>query len=247
MSPKIWLVFIALCAGLKAQISVTNGASFRLDQPLAAGSWATAKGTFTGVADALAPSFPVPKSLGGVSVSVDGVDAPVYFVSAGQINFLIPYGASPGLRSIQIKTPSGSVTGSVRIISAAPGLFTKDTQSPPRAAVRNQDGVTENNSSTPTKRGDVISIYATGPGQLSRQPPDGAAPGASPLVTTVSKPQVFIGGVETQVQFSGLNSDAPGLWQINAVVPDLPFITGRVAVRVFMDGVDSNEVAIFVQ
>jgi uncharacterized protein (TIGR03437 family) len=53
--------------------------------------------------------------------------------------------------------------------------------------------------------------------------------------------------VEAQVQFSGLNPDAPGLWQINVFVPDRPFITGRVPVRVFMDGVDSNEVALFVQ
>ena len=76
---------------------------------------------------------------------------------------------------------------------------------------------------------------------------DGAAPGASPLAATRSTPQVFIGGIEAQVQFSGLNPDAPGLWQLNVVVPNQAFITGRVAVRVFVDGVDSNEVVLFVQ
>jgi uncharacterized protein (TIGR03437 family) len=126
-------------------------------------------------------------------------------------------------------------------------LFVKSTETPPKGAILNQDGATENTSSAPTRRGDVISIYGTGPGALSRQPPDGAAPGADPVVTTRSTPQVFIGGVQAQVQFSGLNALAPGLWQINATVPNLPFITGRVAVRVFMDGVDSNEVTVFVQ
>jgi uncharacterized protein (TIGR03437 family) len=82
---------------------------------------------------------------------------------------------------------------------------------------------------------------------LNQSVADGAAPGASPLITTKSTPQVFIGGVEAKVQFTGLNPDAPGLWQINAFVPDLSFITGRVPVRVFMDGVDSNEVYVVIQ
>jgi uncharacterized protein (TIGR03437 family) len=67
------------------------------------------------------------------------------------------------------------------------------------------------------------------------------------LAATSSNPQVYIGGVEAVVQFSGLNPDAPGLWQINVTIPNSAFITGRVPVRVFVDGVDSNEVAIFVQ
>ncbi len=99
----------------------------------------------------------------------------------------------------------------------------------------------------PAKRGDVISIYGTGPGDLDHATADGAAPGFNPIINTVRKPQVFIDGVETTVQFSGLNPDAPGLWQVNAVIPNLPFVTGRVPVIVYADGVDSNEVTIFVQ
>ena len=66
-------------------------------------------------------------------------------------------------------------------------------------------------------------------------------------MNTKSTPQVFIGGVEATVQFSGLAPDLAGVWQINAFVPDKPFVTGRVPVVVYMDGVDSNEVTIFVQ
>jgi uncharacterized protein (TIGR03437 family) len=132
-------------------------------------------------------------------------------------------------------------------MSTSPGLFIKDTTiTPPRGAVLNEDGVTENKSSAAATRGSVISIYGTGPGALSRTPSDGAAPG-TPIVNSVSTPQVFIGGVEAAVKFSGLNSLVPGLWQVNAEIPNLPFITGRVPVIVYMDGVDSNEVSIFVQ
>ena len=240
-------LILAVCGSLYAQVAIVNNASFRGDQPVSPGSWVAAFGSFTGVATTTASSIPLPKTLGGVRVTIDGVDAPLYDVRSTQITFLIPGATAAGLRPVQITTSAATVNGSVRVIGSAPGLFTKDAQVPPKGAIRNQDGVTENTSSTPAKRGDVISIYATGPGALSRQVDDGAAPGAAPLAETKSTLQVYIGGVEAKVQFSGLNPDAPGLWQINAVVPDLPFITGRVPVRVFMDGVDSNEVTVFVQ
>jgi uncharacterized protein (TIGR03437 family) len=53
--------------------------------------------------------------------------------------------------------------------------------------------------------------------------------------------------VQATVLFSGLTPTIAGLWQINVTVPDQPAISGRVPVVVFMDGVDSNEVAVFVQ
>jgi uncharacterized protein (TIGR03437 family) len=247
MLTKISLPFLFVCASLQAQVAIVNNASFRGDQPVSAGSWVAAFAAFQGVSTATATAFPLPKTLGGVKVTVAGADAALYDVRSSQLTFLIPYATSPGLQPVVITTPSGTINGTVRVMSAAPGLFTKDALTPPKGAVRNQDGVTENSASAAARRGDIVSIYATGPGALSTLPADGAAPGASPLIMTKSTPQVFIGGVEAQVQFSGLNPDAPGLWQINAYVPNQGFLTGRVPVRVFMDGVDSNEVYIFVQ
>jgi uncharacterized protein (TIGR03437 family) len=246
MSFKTVVPALLLCAGLHAQVAIVNNASFRGDQPVSGGSWVAAFGTFTGVPATTASGFPLPKTLGGVRVTVDGVEAPLYDVRATQITFLIPGATQSGARQVQITTGAGSQSASIRVISAAPGLFTKDAQNPPRGAVRNQDGITENTEATRARRGEIVSIYGTGPGSLSRAVEDGAAPGATPLATTVSAPEVYIGGVLAQVQFSGMNPDAPGLWQINAVVPNLPFVAGRVPVRVFLNGVDSNEVTIFV-
>jgi uncharacterized protein (TIGR03437 family) len=228
-------------------VAIVNNASFRGDQPVSAGSWVAAFGTFSGVSATTAPGFPLPKTLGGVKVTVAGVDSALYDVRSSQLTFLIPYATPAGLQTVSITTPSATVTGTVRVISTAPGLFTKDTQVPPKGAVRNQDGATENSTSAPAKRGEIISIYGTGPGALNQTVQDGVAPGFSPLITTKSTPQVYIGGLEAQVQFTGLNPDAAGLWQINVYVPDRPFITGRVPVRIFMDGVDSNEVYVLVQ
>jgi len=240
-----FLVLALACAGLHAQVTVLNGASNRVDQPLTFGSWATAYGAFAGVATTTASGAAIPKTLGGVTVTIDAVEAPVYFISATQINFLVPFKTATGVRPIRIVTPGATFNGNVRIISTAPGIFPKDGANPPKGAILNQDFV-ENTQNTPERRGRAIQIFATGPGALTADTVDGAAAPSTPLAATRSTPQVFIAGVQAQVQFSGMAPGLAGVWQVNAVVPDLPFVRGRVPVQIFMDGVDSNEVGVFV-
>lgn len=233
---------LACCGALSAQITVLNGASFRVGQPVTGGSWAAAFGTFSGVAQTTATTSPIPATLAGVTVSVNGTPAPVYFVSPTQVNFLVPFAVTPGVRTVEVKTGSATLTGTVRVMSAAPGIFANTIG----GAVLNQDGAL-NTDSARAGRGQVIQIYATGPGALSASITDGAAAPSSPLATTTSKPDVYIAGVPAAVQFSGMAPGFAGLWQINATVPSQTFVTGKVPLQVFMDGVDSNEVTIFVQ
>src|SRR5262249_27291880 len=132
MFNKISLL-LALSSGiLSAQVAIVNGASFRGDQPVSAGSWVAAFGAFTGVTTTTASSFPLPKLLGGVKITIEGVDAALYDVRSTQLTFLIPYSITPGVHPVQITLPSGSQTGSVRVINGAPGLFLKDQATPPR-------------------------------------------------------------------------------------------------------------------
>lgn len=58
--------------------------------------WPTAgspasNGTFLGVTSTAATNIPLPYTLGGASVFVDGVRAPLYYASASQINFKVPW------------------------------------------------------------------------------------------------------------------------------------------------------------
>lgn len=242
---RVLLLLAACCAGVSAQIvAVVNGARF--SQEIAAGGWTTIFGNFAGVTTSLAPGFPLPSSLAGVTVNVDGVDAPIYFVNNQQINFLIPVATRPGVRPLRVSTSAGTFEGVIRVITAAPGLFTKSTDRPPKGAVLNQNNA-ENGETNRAVRGEVIQIFGTAPGAFNSPVVDGAAAPGNPPITTRSTPQVYIGGVEARVLFSGLAPGFPGLWQVNAVVPTLPFLSGRVPVVVFMDGVNSNEVFIFVQ
>lgn len=243
MRTLVLAALVACFGALSAQeIAILNGASFRSGQPVTGGSWAAAFGTFTNVAQATASASPIPKTLAGVTVSVNGVAAPVYFVSPSQINFLVPFAVTPGLRTVEIKTGSATLTGSVRVMSAAPGIFANANG----GAILNQDGAL-NSEQAPTRRGQVISIFATGPGALNNPIEDGAPAPSSPLAATVSTPEIFIGGVPAKVEFSGMAPGFSGLWQLNVTIPDSAFLKGKVPLQLFIDGVDSNEVTLFVQ
>jgi uncharacterized protein (TIGR03437 family) len=243
-----WLALMVSIAYAQGGVAIVNGASFRTEQPVAAGGWVSAFGTFANVGETSALSLPLPKNLGGVTVTVGGLQAPINYVSANQINFVIPYQTPPGLQSVEITTPGGTLSGSVRVITAAPGVFTifeTPQPTPPRGAILNQD-FSLNAQDRPAIRGQVIQIFATGHSTLSQQIADGAAGPAAPLIETQVEPQVFVGGVECDVEFSGLAPGFAALWQINARIPQFSFLSGKIPVQIFMNGVDSNEVSIYV-
>lgn len=244
MKIRTFLPILILCGTLHAQIAaVQNGASF--GPAIAAGSWATLFGTFAGVTQTLGQT-PVGTNLAGVTVTVAGTPAPVYFVSSGQINFIVPAATVAGVQPLQVKTATATFDSTIRVLSAAPGLFSQDAATPPKGAVLNQNS-SLNTATNPALRGDIVQIFGTGPGAFTAAVTDGGAAPSNPPNTTRSTPQVFIAGVPAEVQFTGLAPNFAALWQLNVKVPTQSFISGRVPVVVFMDGVNSNEVTIFVQ
>src|SRR5262249_42865941 len=74
--------------------AIVNAATFDLLQPVSAGSAASIFGFQLGdINPTQAASIPLPNSLANVSVSFNGIQAPLYFVSAQQINAQVPWGA----------------------------------------------------------------------------------------------------------------------------------------------------------
>lgn len=244
-----FLISLCLAAvALSAQVAVVNGASFRANQPVAAGSIASAFGNFGTVTNTLAPSLPLPTTLGGVQLTVNNVPAPLFFVSSSQVNFQVPSSLVPGRYDVRVTVGGTTTTGSVIIIDAGPGIFMFDPvqgESTRRGIMLNQDN-SLNTSDRRAARGQVVQIFGTGPGALSTNVADGTAAPAAPATTRIT-PRVLIGGVEAQVQFSGLAPGFVGLWQVNVTIPNQPFITGRMPMQIFMNGVDSQEVSVFVQ
>lgn len=220
-----------------------NGASFLTTNALAPGTVTTlyplaSVSQFGSNTATFSGTFPMATTLADVQVLVNGTPAPLYLVSPGQINMVVPLNApTTGNADIVIQQVStGQILGAgiLPMNTSAPGIFMGQqlavgSQGYQAAAV-NDDG-TVNSATNPAQRGHIVSLYLTGQGVISGGPPDGTPP--TGLVSTPQTPQVFIGACYVdectgqpgdpppgqRVQFSGLSPSYPGLWQINVYVP----------------------------
>ena len=171
-----------------------------------------------------APEFAsgrMPTQLGGVSVTVNGRPAYVYFVSPAQINVLTPLDVAPGPVTIVVTTgdlssPPATATGG----AAAPSFLLFGGSK--YIAATHADGSLLGPTSmsapgypfTPAAPGETIVLYATGFSLPAANLTEGSATQFGPLG---SLPAVRIGGASTEVQFAGVVQ--PGLYQLNVVVP----------------------------
>jgi len=234
---------------------VVNGASF--SGSLAAGSIASLFGTGFAPAAQAADKLPLPTTLGGVSVSVNGFPAPLFYVSPLQINFQVPWEA--GVVAQPVSTVTVTVNGvastpqTFNLAGFAPGLFAMNAAGQGAVLINATGelaaptGSISGRAARPAKRGEYVSIYCTGLGAVSNQPANGAAAASSPSSITPTAPTVTIGGMPAPVTFSGLAPSFVGLYQVNVQVPDNAPPGSAVPVVLTISGATSNTVTIAVQ
>ncbi len=191
--------------------------------------------------------FPVPAVMDDTQVFVNGTAAPLFYVSPGQINFVLPIGLpQSGTANLQIARQStGQIYGAAEIALAAasPGLFTSAGTGTGQVAALNADN-SVNSSTNPIDRGQVIQLFGTGQGFVSNAPPDGS-PGSG-LIPTSATPLVLLGDVfvpSANIQYSGLAPSEVGVWQINVLIPTTTPPANSVAIQVFMASVPSGNPA----
>lgn len=185
----------------------------------------------------------LPGSLNGVSVTVGGIAAPLYFVSPGQINAQVPVNVPTGTQAVVVKTSNGASTAfNATIASAAPALYF-DPSNGNGAILKNRDFsyVTADN---PVKAGDVILIYLTGLGQTTPALTTGVLQSGTDLNNT-STVTVTIGGQNAPVIYSIASPGFAGLYQIAATVPS--GVSGRADLVVKAGTATSNTAKISVQ
>ena len=206
-----------------------------LPGPVAPGSFLALFGQNLAQTVATAATFPLPKTLGGSSLTINGIDAPLYYAGPAQIDAQIPYELSPGPATAILTVggvPLPPVT--LTIAAIAPGLFTYGAN---RAAVRNRDG-SVNGPDQPAPAGSTISAYGTGQGPVENPVATGAPPPDAPLSRTRAVVTATLGGQPAQVMFAGLAPRLPGVFQADIVTP--PLAPGDYPLIITIGGIPSN-------
>jgi uncharacterized protein (TIGR03437 family) len=194
---------------------VVNAANF-FSPNISPGALATLFGNSFASGNVAASGSTLPTVLGPVSVSVNGRNAPLLYVTPTQVNFQVPWETAVGNATIFVSV-NGLMSNSVTapVLTAAPGLFVIP---PSRAVVQNSD-FTLNGPDNPAKAGSTIIAYLTGSGPVSPAVASGARAPASPLSNVTSDKSATIGTTAATVSFAGLAPGFVGLLQMNIVVP----------------------------
>jgi uncharacterized protein (TIGR03437 family) len=176
-----------------------------------------------------ADSIPLPLSIIDTSVTINGVVAPLLFVSANQINAQVPYEVPAGAATAVVRSGGkSSAPFTIQIRQAAPGVF------------MNAQG----NAAALDDGGSVVSVFFTGVGPLSAPLDDGAAPSAGQTISATLPVTATIGGLPAEVKFAGLAPLYPGTAQINLKVPAAA--SGVSPLVISVGGVLSNTVQLVI-
>jgi uncharacterized protein (TIGR03437 family) len=190
------------------------------------GSWVSIYGSnlanntadWTGLID----NGQLPTSLGGVSVTIDGKPAYIYFVSPGQINLQAPTAAAGDVQVVVINNGANSAPIKVRLQNYAPAFFqwgankyVLTTRYPDNSYVANPSIGPGFVAAHP---GDVLVLWATGFGPTSPlQAPGVLASGVHNVVQPVT---VTIGGMPATVIGAALSPGLAGVYQIAIQLPN---------------------------
>ena len=160
----------------------------------------------------------LPTQLDGVSVTVNGKAAYIYYISPTQVNILTSPDSMPGAAPVVVTndgTVSASMTAQAQALS--PSLFVFDGAH--LAAVHLNGSYIGPPSlypglTTPAKPGELVVLFGNGFGVTSTAVVSGSLTQGGTLATL---PVIQIGGVAATVQYAGLA--VPGEFQFNVYVP----------------------------
>ena len=239
------------------QLTISNGSSFAtgpvapgtiisvFSSPAPATSSSAILATTTANFNSLANPLPLPTTLGGIQVLVNGSPAPLFYVSPTQINLPLPSTLPvSGTVDLEIVSQTSSrIYGLTEISLAAvsPGLFTLAGSGGGQLAALNAPDNSINTASKPLVRGQILVLFGTGEGPVPNGPPDGTP--ATTATPTADQPRIVIGGVDVQstdILYSGLAPGLVGVWQINVRIPQEVTAGNQVPVVVYLRSVSSQ-------
>jgi uncharacterized protein (TIGR03437 family) len=177
---------------------------------------------------------PYPSALGGVSVSIGGLPAPIYLVSSGQINCVVPFGIKTTQPTVNVIVTNNNVvsnTVTVPVSATSPGIFSDDTSGTGDGAIIHLNGALVT-STNPATKGEILSLYLAGLGAVTSPVQDGTLPNPAVPDTVTAQVVVYVNGIAVTPSFAGLNPYFPGLYQVNFAVPTSLTVSGELPVAI---------------
>jgi uncharacterized protein (TIGR03437 family) len=250
-------VSVLLNGGATPVVSSLNNAASLTEAPAVPGSLTTVFGSgfayASGTRQPGVPSGGGSNTLFGLTIQVNGIDAPLLYASPSQANIQIPWELAGQSQAKLLVTRNGvTSTMTIPIAQYAPGLFSLNQNGGAQAAalIASTPPVIAAPAgafpgSRPIHPGEYLSLYGTGLGavkesQITNQP-------AYCCKSTTTTPTVTVGGVPATVQFSGLAPTLLGVYQVNILVPPNAPTGASVPVMLRIGGVTSNIVTIAIQ
>ena len=205
---------------------VVSGASFQ--SGIVPNSWVTIQGTNlasqSGDWSNAIVNGKLPTTLNGVSVSMGGKPAYVYYTLPSQLNVLAP-DLAPGPATVTVTTAAGTSAGVTATVSQyGPAFF----QWPANQVVATRQdfsfavkpGTFAGATTVAAKPGDVLVLWATGFGPTNPVAPTGVAVPGDQTYATATAPAVTINNAPAIVFGAALAPGAAGLYQIAIQVPN---------------------------
>lgn len=215
---------------------------------LAPGEIAALFGAGLATGTEVATQLPLPTTLANVRVMIDGVAAPLFFVSPGQINFQVP--RTTAATTIAPSVPSATAlievfsngqlirAGAFQIAPNVPGVFTINASGTGAAAALDAFTGTPApfNARQANGQPNIIAVFGTGLG-VDATDVEGNVAGSV---------EATIGGQGAPVSYAGRAPGFVGLNQLNITLP-ADITPGTHTLVISRNGIPSREVTIVVQ
>ncbi|MFN7926413.1 MAG: SMP-30/gluconolactonase/LRE family protein [Blastocatellia bacterium] len=196
-----------------------------------------------------AASLPLPTSLAGTRVFVNGTAAPLFYVSPTQVNYMIPAAIAPDV-SVNIVNVAGNGIVSqqqTRLTSDNPGVFTANASGTGGPAAQwTMDGVAQFNVTNPDGSlnaipvGAYLILYGTG----IRRAPDPTTDDNNGVAEVM---QANFEGIIAPVAYGGLQGTYVGLDQVNLQIPVSLAGRGAMNLVIVVNGKAANTVKVKIQ
>src|SRR5665213_13869 len=207
-----------------------------------------------------ASSLPLPNILNGVQVTVNGVPAPIYYVSATQVSVVVPYSAAYTVKagfpiaSFVLTNASGTSNAVTEFFNlTTPGVFTQNASGLGAASIfhATSKGFSYVTVANPAQPGETVVAYLSGLGATVPSVMEGTASSSSPLANTSNGFDISVNGTQvcgtettsTPCPFVGLAPGTADVYQVNIPIPSAA-TSGNNSLEIFGPDSDNFQVSI---